>query len=164
MCRALALCTCVVVLAAGCGGNGRHVVSANGVRLTVPDGWRRVKPATTSVTDPRALLVVGTDGAHGKQSSCTQAAYDLPANGAVVVVLGWSSVAAAGGSPQAGRGPLRQLVSVTKPSFECFSGRGAGADLLLAGKRYQVGVLVGDRATKARVHDALAVARSFEPR
>jgi len=81
-----------------------------------------------------------------------------------VVVLRWSSVAAAGGSPAPGRAPLERLVSVRRPFFECFSGRGAAADLLLAGKRYQVGVLVGDRATKARVRDALAVARSFEPR
>jgi transposase len=54
--------------------------------------------------------------------------------------------------------------AVRGPFFDCFAGRGAAADLLLAGKRYQVGVLVGDRATKARVRDALAVARSFEPR
>jgi hypothetical protein len=116
------------------------------------------------VTDPRTLLVVGTAGARGKRSRCDQAAYDVPASGAVVLVLGWSSAEAAGGAPPPGRAPLGQLVSVRKPVFECFSGRGAAADVLLAGKRYQVGVLVGDRATKARVQDALAVARSFEPR
>ncbi len=155
---------CVGIFVAGCGGSGNHVVSANGAALTVPGGWQRLNPAGTNVSDPRTLLVVGTDGARPKQSRCSQAAYELPGSGAVVVVLRWSTVAAAGGAPEPGRAPLTRLASVVKPSFECFAGRGAAADLLLAGKRYQVAVLVGDRATKARVRDALAVARSFEPR
>jgi hypothetical protein len=160
--RALVLSACLAALAAGCGRH-THVVSANGARLTVPGGWSQVRPAASTVTDPRAVLVVGTAGVRPRPSDCQQAAYRIPSGGAVVVVLGWSSVAAAGGAPKPGPAPLRQLVSVTRPSFECFSGRGATADLLLAGKRYQVGVLVGDRATKARVQDALAVARSFGP-
>jgi hypothetical protein len=161
--RVIALFACLAAGASACSGSGKHVVSANGARLTVPRGWQRIPPAANSVTDPRTLLVVGTAGARGKRSRCEQAAYNVPASGAVVLVLGWSSVEAAGGAPPPGRGPLRQLVSVTKPTFECFSGRGAAADVLLAGRRYQVGVLVGDRATRARVQDALAVARSFEP-
>jgi hypothetical protein len=43
--------------------------------------------------------------------------------------------------------------------FECFAG--AGATLTLDGKAYQVNVMVGDRASKERVADALAVGRSF---
>ena len=160
----IALSACVAALATGCGGNSKHDVSANGARLTVPRGWQRVPPAASSVTDPQTLLVVGTTGARGKRSRCDQAAYAVPPEGAVVLVLRWSSVEAAGGAPPPGRAPLGQLVSVRKPTFECFAGRGAAADVLLEGKRYQVGVLVGDRATKARVQDALAVARSFEPR
>ena len=138
-------------------------MSANGARLTVPGGWKRVQPGASAVTDPRTLLVVGTSGAKAKRSRCEQAAYEVPASGAVVVVLRWSSVAAAGGAPEPGRAPLERLASVRRPSFECFSGRGAAADLLLAGKRYQVRVLVGDHATNSRVQDALAVARSFQP-
>ena len=152
-----------LLLASACDGRSTHVLSANGVRLTVPGGWKRVQPGASTVTDPRTLLVVGTSGARATRSRCDQAAYEVPTSGAVVVVLRWSSVAAAGASPEPGRAPLERLASVTRPSFECFSGRGAAADLLLAGKRYQVGVLVGDRATKASVQDALAVARSFEP-
>jgi len=163
MCRALALPVCFAIFVSGCGGGAKHVVSANGARLTVPRGWQRVEPAAAGVTDPRTLLVVGTSGARARKSRCDQASYAVPASGAVVVVLGWSSVSAAGGAPEPGRAPLERLASVRRPSFECFSGRGAAADLLLAGKRYQVGVLVGDRATKTRVQDALAVARSFEP-
>jgi hypothetical protein len=161
--RALALPVCFVIFVSGCGGSEKHVVSANGARLAVPDGWKRVQTGASTVTDPRTLLVVGTSGAQARRSRCDQAAYAVPVSGAVVVVMRWSSVAAAGGAPEPGRAPLERLASVTRPSFECFTGRGAAADLLLGGKRYQVGVLVGDRATKSRVQNALAVARSFEP-
>lgn len=159
--RTIAFFACLVALAAGCGGSAKHVVSANGARLTVPGGWKRVQPGANEVTDPRTLLVVGTSGARARQSRCDQAA--VPASGAVVVVMRWSSVAAAGGAPEPGRAPLERLAEVRRPSFECFAGRGAAADVLLAGKRYQVRVLVGNGATKARVQDALAVARSFRP-
>jgi hypothetical protein len=150
------------VLACGC-GPGERVVSANGARLRVPGGWERVRPAATPVDDPRTLLAVASGGVRAKPSRCTQAAYRIPPDEAVVIVIGWSSVAAAGGAPEPGREPLRRLTAVRRPSFECFDGRGAAADLLLHGKRYQVGVLVGDRASKRRVRQALGVARSFEP-
>jgi hypothetical protein len=81
----------------------------------------------------------------------------------VVVVVGWKSVATAGGGPwEPGRAPLKNLLAVHRPSFDCFSGRGASADVLLAGKPYQVNVMVGDHASKPRVGEALAVARSFD--
>jgi len=115
------------------------------------------------VDDPRTLLAVGTRAVRAKPSPCTQAAYRIPEADAVVVVISWSSAAAAGGAPPPGREPLQRLTAVRRPSFECFNGRGAAADLLLAGRRYQVGVLVGDRASAERVRQALAVARSFEP-
>ena len=161
--RVITVFACFAAVITGCGGSGKHVVSGNGARLTVPRGWERIPPATSRGTDPRTLLVVGTAAARGKPSRCDQAAYAVPVSGAVVLVLRWSSVESAGGAPPPGRAPLGQLVSVRKPAFECFSGRGAAADVLLGGKRYQVGVLVGDKATDARVQDALAVARSFEP-
>jgi hypothetical protein len=94
-------------------------------------------------------------------SSCASPVYDLPATGAAVAIVGWPSVASAGAAPPAGRGPLAALHAVRRGTFECFTGRAAAVDLLVSGKRYQLRVLVGDRATKARVQDALAVARSF---
>lgn len=154
----------LILSAAACGGSGGHVLSSHGVQVVAPGGWSSIRPAQGPVTDPRALLVAGTDGVQAHSSHCAGQAYRVPPAGAAVVVLRWSSVASAGGAPAPGRTPLERLVSVRRPFFECFAGRGAAADLLLAGKRYQVGVLVGDRATKARVRDALAVARSFEPR
>jgi hypothetical protein len=115
------------------------------------------------VTDPQTLLVVGTAGVRPLASNCEIAAYPLPPAGAVVVVVGWKSVVTAGGAPwKPGRAPLKNLLAVHRPSFECFSGRGAVADVLLAGKPYQVNVMVGDRASKPRVAEALAVARSFD--
>jgi hypothetical protein len=148
--------------AAACGG--ARVVSAHGVRLVVPSGWERVRAASDGpVTDPRTLLVVGTAGVRPGASRCQIAAYRLPPEAAVVVVVGWSSVAAAGGgAPKPGRAPLQALRSLHRPSFECFSGRGAVADVLLGAKPYQVNVLVGDRAPPQRVGRALAVARSFD--
>jgi hypothetical protein len=147
----------------GCGGSGR-VVSSHGVRVSVPKGWARVRPANDApVTDPRTLLVVGTPGVRPKSSQCEVAAYRIPDSGAVVVVVGWRSVATAGsGARKPGRAPLEKLLAVAKPSAECFGGRGAAADVLLDGKPYQVSVLVGDGATKHRVAQALAVARSFD--
>ena len=147
----------------GCGRSG-HVVSSHGVRVAVPKGWARVRPANDApVTDPRTLLVVGTSGVRAKSSQCEVAAYRIPDSGAAVVVVGWKSVATAGGgAPKPGRAPLKKLLAVTRPSAECFAGRGAAADVLLGGKPYQVSVLVGDGATQHRVTQALAVARSFD--
>ena len=62
---------------------------------------------------------------------------------------------------EAGPHPLTKLVAVQRPSFECFRGRGAAAQLVLGGKAYQVSVLVGDLSTRSLVDRALAVARSF---
>jgi len=148
----------------GCAGAGGRVVSSHGVQVVVPKGWERVRPADDSpVTDPRTLLVVGTAGVHAKPSQCEIAAYRIPTSGAVVVMVGWKSVATAGGvAAKPGRAPLKKLVAVTRPSAECFAGRGAAADVLIGGKPYQVSVLVGDGATKQRVAQALAVARSFD--
>ncbi len=144
--------------------SGGRIISSHGVRFVVPRDWRRVEAASDGpVTDPRTLLVVGTAGVRPRTSQCQIAAYRIPAAGAVVVVVGWKSAAAAGGGgPKAGRAPLKKLVAVRRPSFECFSGRGAVAQVLLDGKSYQVNVMVGDRASKRRVAEALVVARSFD--
>ena len=161
--RALAIWTALLLalLAAGCGG-GKRTISAGGVRVDVPGGWHLVAPAQV-VDDPRTLLVVGTSGAKAAQDQgCEIAAYHVPAGGAVVVIVGWQSSSTAGGPFPKGRASLHRLVRVTRPSFECFSGRGAATDLALAGKPYQVNVLVGNSASKHQVDEALAVARSFD--
>jgi hypothetical protein len=111
------------------------------------------------VTDPRTLLVVGTAGVRARPSQCQIAAYRIPATGAVVVVVGWTSIAAGGLKP--GRAPLKRLLSIRPPSLECFSGRGAAAQVLLGGKPYQVNVMVGEHASKQTIAEALAVGRSF---
>ena len=150
-----------MLFASGCGASGDHVVAANGVRFTVPRGWDRVRSGPDRV-EPRTLLAVGTAGVRATPSPCASTLYRLPRAGAAVAVVGWSSIASAGGAPRPGRAPLARLVAVRRRTFECFAGRGAAADLLLAGKRYQVRVLVGDGASADRVRQALAAARSFE--
>jgi hypothetical protein len=154
----------VVLTPSALASHSGQVISAHGVRFVVPRGWQRIEAAPAgSVTDPRTLLVVGTAGVRPRTSQCQIAAYRIPAAGAVVVVVGWRSIVTAGGAPwKPGRAPLEKLVSVHRPSFECFSGRGAVADVLLHGKPYQVNVMVGDRASKQSVAKALAVARSFD--
>jgi hypothetical protein len=148
-----------------------RIISSHGARFVVPSRWQRIEAAPAgSVTDPRTLLVVGTADVRprtrrwlGNRSQCLIAAYRIPAAGAVVVAIGWKSVASAGGGPwKPGRAPLQNLVSVHRPNFECSSGRGAVADVLLRGKPYQVNVMVGARASKLRIAEALAVARSFD--
>ena len=151
-----------ISLTAGC-SHGR-IISSHAVRVAVPPGWQRIQGASDGpVSDPRTLLVTGTAGVRPQPSRCQIAAYRLPPSGAVVVVVGWTSIKTAGGGPWTpGRAPLKTLFAVHRPSFECFSGRGAVADVLLGGKPYQVNVMVGDRASKSRVAEALAVARSFD--
>ena len=157
-----------VQLAAASVTRGDPVIVANGVRLVVPAGWQRVPAATPGpVTDPRTLLVVATAGVRPlstqRSPKCQIAAYRIPPTAAAVVIVRWQSVTSAGGGPwTAGRAPLSKLRSVHRPSFECFSGRGAVADVLLGEHPYQVNVLVGGRASKQLVAAALAVGRSFD--
>jgi hypothetical protein len=149
------------------GARTEPVIDVNGVRLVLPADWRRVASAGRgAVTDPRTILVVGTTGVRPRSprsAGCQIAAYRIPPTGAAVVIVRWQSVSSAGGGPWTpGRAPLLQLRSVHRPSFECFAGRGAVADVLLGAHPYQVNVLVGARASARRVAAALAVGRSFD--
>jgi hypothetical protein len=103
--------------------------------------------------------VVGTGGVRPRASRCQIASYRVPAGGGVVVVVGWKSREA---GVKTGRAPLRKLRRVTRPSFECFSGRGAVAQVVLGGRSYQVNIMVGDHASQQRVAEALAIGRSFD--
>src|SRR5947209_6411267 len=153
----------VLVSALGLVGSGGRVIASHGVRVVVPSGWHRIAPAGDgNVVDPRTLLVVGTARAAPRPSSCQVAAYRVPACGAVVVVVGWKTATSGGGNLKPGRAPLEKLVRVRRPSFECFSGRGAAAQVALGGKAYQVNVMLGDRASKLVVAAALEVGRSFD--
>ena len=140
-----------------------RVVSRNGVRLTLPSGWRVVRPASDApVTDPRTLLVAGTAGVRPQASRCQIGGkYHIPADGAVVIVIGWLSSSAGGAPVNPGRASLDHLTSVRKSTFECYAGRGAAAQVHLHGIDYQVNVMVGDRASSSRIADALRVARSL---
>lgn len=144
------------------GAGGRRIVASHGIEVTVPTGWQRVTPAGDGpVTDPRTLLVVGTSGVRPSPTQCQIAAYRVPARAAVVVIVGWRTATSGGGNMKPGQWPLKALTAVRRPSFECFSGRGAAASLALGGKAYQVNVMVGDSASKQRIAEALAVSRSF---
>jgi hypothetical protein len=164
--RFAAMLVAALVFAATAMAVGRsRIISAGGVRFVVPSGWQRVRVADPGpVTDPGTLLVVGTAGVRPKrnQARCEIARYRLPSTGAVVVVFGWKRLSDSGAQGQKpGRWPLKTMVAVRRGMFECFAGRGAGATFTLGGKAYQVNVMVGDRASKQRVADALAVGRSF---
>jgi hypothetical protein len=139
-----------------------RTVRAHGVALTVPATWQRVASASDGpVTDPRTLLVVGTAGVTPKATQCQIAGYTVPTRGAVVVIVGWKSATSGGGQMKPGRWPLKTMKSVQRPSFECFTGRGAASSLVLGGKAYQVNVMVGDATTSLQIAEALAVGRSF---
>ena len=142
---------------------GARLVGSHGVRLTVPDGWSQVVPTPSAIVDALTVLVVGTLGVRDDlTSSCQVAAYRVPARGAVVVVVAWRTATSGGGHLPPGRARLRKLRAVSRPSFECYSGRGAAEQVVLGGKAYQVNVLVGDRASRRLVTQALVVARSFD--
>jgi hypothetical protein len=129
---------------------------AQGVQLTAPDGWQRVEPAVEGATsDPRTLLVVGTKGVRAIETECQVSSYRVPADGAVVVVIGWKR-------PSTGVTllPLSSM-RLRRDTFECFEERGAVAQVIRNGRDYQLNVMVGDRADADLVAEALAVARSF---
>jgi hypothetical protein len=94
-----------------------------------------------------------------KRTQCQIGTYRVPPTGAVVAVVAWKGTN--GDKRPPSRKPLDQLKAVTPAFFECFSGRGAAAALVLGRRRYQVNVMVGDSASKQRIADALAVGRSF---
>ena len=145
----------VVGVAAAWGATG-DVVRAGGVQLDLPDGWSKVAPpreATTS--DPRTLLVIGTDGVRAMQSDCQVASYRVPADGAVVVVIGWrESVGGASFLPLSG-------MKLRRGTFECFTGRGAVGRVTRRDRDFQVNVMVGDRASGDTIETALDAARSL---
>jgi hypothetical protein len=142
------------------GCSGKRTVSAHGVRVTVPPGWRGVAAEEDgNLIAPRTLLVVGTKGVRARRpSQCQPAAYRVPPTGAVVTILGWI------GEPSGiGRASLQKLVRVGR-TFECSKRRGAVALVGTGGSTYQVNVVVGDRASKGRITEALRIARSFQSR
>jgi hypothetical protein len=127
-----------------------------GVELELPAGWEKVVPARgTTLGDPQTLLVIGTEGVRAVESDCQVSSYRVPANGAVVVVIGWRD--AVGNS---GFLPLSAL-KLRRGTFECFAGRGAVAQVTRRNRDFQVNVMVGDRASAETIEDALAAARSF---
>jgi hypothetical protein len=160
--RLIALLALLGVAATAAPADRWHVVAANGVVLRIPSGWTRVQSAGDgNVVDPRTVLVVGTRGARPRPSQCQVAHYRVPAAGAVVVVVAWKNETSGGGRPPRSRRPLA-AIRIRKPSFECYSGRGGAAQLSLGGRAFQVNVMVGGRASRARIDQALAVARSFD--
>jgi hypothetical protein len=138
------------------------VIARNGVKLDAPRSWGLIARGDAGTIDPTTVLVAGSRGVEPLPNArCQVAAYHVPSTGAVVVVVRWRTVTSGRGRPLAGRAPLKTLTHVTRPSFECFAGRGAEAQLALGGHSYQVNVMVGDRATTGAIQQALAVARSF---
>jgi hypothetical protein len=162
----LALMLVATLAFASLANAGGGIIAAHGVRMLVPEGWQRIKAADPGpLTDPSTLLVVGTAGVLPKPrpARCEIAKYHVPSVGAVVVLFGWKRLSDSGAQRQKpGRWPLNAMVAVRRGVFECFAGRGAGATVTLSGKAYQVNVMAGDRASKQRVTEALAVGRSFD--
>lgn len=145
----------VVGVAAASAASGDSV-RAGGVELDLPDGWSKVAPSReTTIGDPRTLLVIGTNGVRAIQSDCQVAAYRVPADGAVVVVIGWRE--AVGGTSFL---PLSGM-KLRRGTFECFSGRGAVGRVTRRDRDFQVNVMVGDRASAGTIGDALDAARSL---
>jgi hypothetical protein len=132
-----------------------ELARGGGVQLSLPSSWAKVVPARDRVDDPRTLLVVGTDGSRAVESECQVSSYRVPADGAVVVVIGWrSSVGGASFFPLSG-------LKLRRGTFECFPGRGGVARITRRDRDFQINVMVGDKADASTVADALDAARSF---
>jgi hypothetical protein len=152
---ALAAATaCVALVASGAFAAVGDLARANGVQLSLPDGWSKVTPATDTRADPRTLLVIGTDGVKPITSDCQVSSYRVPVDGAVVVVIGWRDSVGASYLPLS-------AMRLRRGTFECFAGRGAVGRITRRDRDFQVNVLIGDHASDATVETALEAARSL---
>ena len=148
--------TTVAALAAGALAASGDLARGGGIQLDVPAGWAKVAPARTDgVDDPRTVLVIGTKGVEAIETECLVSSYRVPADGAVVVVIGWRE--AVGGSSFFPLGAMK----LRRGTFECFAGRGAVGRVARRDRDFQVNVMVGDRADQATVDAALEAARSI---
>jgi hypothetical protein len=146
----------LAVAGAGVAAERSDTVRGGGVELLLPDGWTRIQPAAqTAVDDPRTVLVVGTDGVRSLESDCLVSSYRVPADGAVVVVIGWREPNGVSAFLSLAGMKLR------RGTFECFDDRGAVAQVTRRGLDYQVNVMVGDRASAETIEAALDAARSI---
>jgi hypothetical protein len=147
-----------VPAAAAKAAEGWRTVEGQGVAMRVPPEWSRLARAEDGhVNDPRTLLVVGTRGARPVPSDCQVASYRVPEEGAVVVVIGWKTKPSF--SVLDGREALTWR-ALRSGYFECFEGRGIASQITLDGHAYQVSVMVGTRAPKTVVREAIVAARS----
>ncbi len=145
----------VGLLASGAAAALGDAARAGGVQLSLPDGWSKVTPAADTRSDPRTLLVIGTDGVKAIASDCQVSSYRVPADGAVVVVIGWKD--SVGGTSYL---PLSAM-KLRRGTFDCFAGRGAVGRVTRRDRDFQVNVLVGDRASDDTIDSALDAARSL---
>jgi hypothetical protein len=145
----------VLALAAGTAAAG-DTVRGGGVELALPDGWSRIQPARQVPTDdPRTVLVIGTEGVRAIDTHCQVSSYAVPSDGAVVVVVGWREPTGVSSFL-----PLSGM-KLRRGMFECFTDRGAAAQVTRRGLDYQVNVMVGDRASAETIDAALDAARSI---
>jgi len=151
---ATATVTVVALVASAALASTGDVARAWGIQLALPDGWSKVAPASDSRTDPRTLLVIGTDGVRATQSDCQVSSYRVPADGAAVVVIGWKTSVGVSFPPLS-------AMRLRRGTFDCFAGRGAFARVTRGDRDFQVNVLAGDRASNATIEDALDAARSL---
>ena len=144
------------IAVASVGAATGDVARSGGVQLDLPSGWSKVLPTREDrLGEPRTLLVIGTDGVKAIESDCLVSSYRVPADGAVVVVIGWrDSVGASGFLPLS-------TMKLRRGTFECFPGRGAVGRIMRHDRDFQVNVMVGDRASVATVDAALDAARSL---
>jgi hypothetical protein len=104
------------------------------------------------------VLVIGTDGVRAIDTDCQVSSYHVPADGAVVVVIGWHDpIGASQFLPLSG-------LKLRRGTFQCFPDRGAVAQVTRRGLDYQVNVMVGDRASAETIDAALDAARSISAR
>ena len=149
---AIGLAAALVASAAGAVGDAAR---GGGVQLTLPDGWAKVVSRDTRVDDPRTLLVVGTDGVKAVDSDCQVSAYRVPADGAVVVVIGWrDSIGETNILPIS-------TMKLRRGTFDCYAGRGAVGRVTRRDRDFQLNVMVGDRASAATIDAAFDAVKSF---
>jgi hypothetical protein len=152
-----AIAGCSAGASAGHGGS----VESEGLRATLPAGWREVEAnQPAQIPDPVVRFALASGPVRRVPSPCHVGAYAVPPAVAMVVVLEWRHTP----PPKDGLRPVAaspEDLHLGKGNLECFRGRAGGLQASTGGRLLGIYVMLGDGAGPGRLDKAMAVIRSL---
>jgi hypothetical protein len=142
--------------ARGSGGPWQRL-TARGVSLAIPPAWREVPPLQPRRIDREAVLTVGSGGVRPGKPSCAFGNFLIPSTGAAVIVIATPQFPA----PRLSLSAAARALVLRTGKVECwYQHRGGAVFGHIAGRAYELAILVGDAATRPQVELARRVAES----